>query len=156
MNYILQRYSDDGQSSLGLLFDDSRKLKAYTLEDERRDEKVKGETRIPAGTYELRLLKSVTPMTERYRAKFPWFSYHVEVSKVIGFSNVYIHVGNKDKDTDGCILLGDSANNNIHTDGFISGSADAYKRWYQTIVPYLETHKAFITIRDEEYITGAT
>lgn len=149
--YILQRYSDDTASTLGLLLLD-HKLLAYTLEDERRETKVKGETRIPAGTYNLYLLKQVTPLTERYRARFNWFQWHICLAEVPGFSNVYIHVGNTDRDTDGCILLGDTTNNNVQGDGFIGGSVNAYQRFYLDLAPYLYEHSAVLHIRDESFL----
>ena len=155
LHNLLQRYSDDGESSLGLMFTGFDKAKlpfaGYTLEDEARAVKVAKETRIPAGIYELRLLKVLSPMTERYRAKFPdWFTWHVQIMNVQNFQYVYIHIGNEEKDTDACVLLGDTANNNAVADGFIGESTQAYKRWYQQVVPHLEAGgQAFIEIRDE-------
>ena len=53
------RYSSQKDSTLGMLFDvtKGRKFLCFTLEDEKRRTKVKGETRIPAGTYKLKLRK---------------------------------------------------------------------------------------------------
>ena len=55
--YEVLRFSSQEDSTLGMLFDvtDGRKFLCFTLEDEARDEKVKGETRIPAGTYKIKL-----------------------------------------------------------------------------------------------------
>ena len=51
------RFSSQNDSTLGLLFDvtHGRKFLCFTLEDEARDTKVMGETRIPAGIYDLKL-----------------------------------------------------------------------------------------------------
>ena len=51
------RYSSQKDSTLGMLFDvtKGRKFLCFTLEDEARRTKVKGETRIPAGTYKLKI-----------------------------------------------------------------------------------------------------
>ena len=47
------RISSESDSTSGLLFDitdpDNKKFLAYTLEDEKRKEKVMHETRVPAG-----------------------------------------------------------------------------------------------------------
>ena len=53
------RYSSQKDSTLGMLFDvtKGRKFLCFTLEDEARRTKIKGETRIPAGTYKLKLRK---------------------------------------------------------------------------------------------------
>lgn len=153
---LLQRYSDDGQSTLGLLFSGSQyglQFMCYTLEDERREIKVPGDTRIPAGRYEMKLRQALSPLTEKYRQRFPWFTWHVEVTGVPGFQNVYLHVGNKDGDTEGCILLGDTANNNVMADGFIGGSAGAYERWYEIVAGRLaEGGRVFLEVRDEPAI----
>lgn len=149
---ILQRFSDSGKSSLGLLFlGEPGRLSfcSYTLEDEARALKVKGETRIPAGYYELKLRKDESPLTKKYRDRFPWFTWHIQVMDVPGFEYVYIHIGNTEQDTDACILLGDGANNNTVKDGFISGSVEAYERWYKKVSQHLLDGQAFIEIRDE-------
>lgn len=154
LSYLLLRYSDDGESSLGLWFrrDPTRaKFQSYTLEDGFRVIKVVGETRIPARLYELKLRKELTPLTQRYRERYSWFSWHVEIVGVPGFTSVYVHVGNKDKDTDACVLMGDDANNNQVEDGFIGKSVNAYKRWYEEIVPHLEAGgRAFVDVCDEK------
>lgn len=149
MNFILQRYSDNRESTLGLLFLKGSGLFCYTLEDEFRAVKVAKETRIPAGFYELGLRQEQTPMTIRYQQKYPWFKKHIEILKVPNFTGVYIHIGNKDTDTDGCLLLGDVANNNKVGQGEITQSTIAFKRFYDKVYPHLESGKAFIEIRDE-------
>lgn len=160
MKFILQRYSDNRKSTLGLLFyvtPDARcerlTLQSYTLEDEYRDEKVSKETRIPAGTYELGLQPVDTPMTIRYQQKYTWFKKHIEIKSVPGFKGIYIHVGNNDGDTEGCILLGDSADNNVISEGMIQNSTAAFKRFYVSIYDHLAAgKKATIEIRDESFL----
>lgn len=70
-----------------------------TLEDEYRDIKVHGETRIPAGTYKIELVNS-PKFTPRYGHKM------LAVTNVPNFQGILIHPGNTDKDTSGCILVG--------------------------------------------------
>lgn len=157
MNYIIQRYSDNRDCTLGILFkeivDGNGKrlhLEAYTLEDEYRAIKQAKETRIPAGFYELGLQPSDTPKTLQYRAKYPWFKNHIEILKVKDFKGVYIHIGNHDEDTEGCILLGDTVNNNNVATGEITTSMVAFKRFYEVVHEYLSNGgKAFLTIKDE-------
>lgn len=148
--YTLQRFSDSGESTLGLMFLDSI-FQCYTLEDEARAVKVAGETRIPAGLYELKLRQELTPLTQKYRSRFQWFEWHIEIVNVKGFTNVYIHVGNDDDDTNACVLVGDTANNNrVHT-GFIGESVPAYERWYKPTLAHLKAGgHAYIDIRDED------
>lgn len=146
---ILQRYSDNGESTLGLLLRGGV-FNCYTLEDEARVVKVAGETRIPAGRYPLKLRQELTPLTQKYRNRFPWFEWHVEIADVRGFTNVYIHVGNKDDDTDACVLLGDTANNNRVNTGFIGESVPAYERWYKDTLAHLKHGgRAWLQVLDE-------
>ena len=54
MELEVLRFSSQSDSTSGLLFENSsvgKKFLCYCLEDERRALKVKGETRVPAGTY---------------------------------------------------------------------------------------------------------
>ena len=116
-----------------------KKFLAYTLEDEQRDEKVFGETRIPEGTYKLGLRK-VGGYHARYSKKFD--DFHIGMLHVLdvpGFEYILIHCGNTDEHTAGCLLVGDSQENNqIKKDGFIGRSVQAYKRIYPRIASALE------------------
>tara|TARA_Y100000004_G_scaffold92580_1_gene103739 strand:- start:404 stop:895 length:492 start_codon:yes stop_codon:yes gene_type:complete len=116
-----------------------KKFLAYTLEDEYRDEKVFGETRIPDGIYKMGLRK-VGGYHARYSKKFA--DIHIgmlHVLNVPGFEYILIHCGNTDEHTAGCLLVGDSQENNqIKKDGFIGKSVQAYKRIYPRIASALE------------------
>lgn len=136
----LRRFSDDGDSTLGGLYIDS-KLFAFTLEDEFREVKKKGETRIPAGVYKLGIKKSVTPLTEKYRNKYSWFKYHIEILNVAEFQNVYIHIGNYETHTDGCVLLGSGAEIRDEKSEIISKSTERFKKFYNIIYPLLEKNE---------------
>ena len=81
-------------------------FQCVTLEDEYREVKVAGETRIPAGRYEIDL-RTESPMADRYRLNFgSWHKGMLWLQDVPGFNYVYIHVGNDDEDTSGCVLVG--------------------------------------------------
>ena len=154
MTYILTRYSDNGDSTLGLLhkvletaLGKRLVLQGYTLEDEYRDEKVMQETRIPAGVYTVDKQPIDTPLTKKYQAKYPWFKKHLEIKNVPGFVGVYFHIGNTDSDSAGCILLGDVASNNVIGDGSISNSTIAFKRFYQSVYDNLPVT---LVVRDEK------
>ena len=120
---------------------------AYTLEDEQRDKKVYGETRIPNGTYELQLRKE-GGYHQKYSKRFP--DIHIgmlHVTDVPGFEYILIHCGNTDEHTAGCLLVGDSQENNqITKDGFIGKSTQAYKRIYPRIAEAIECGEE-VTIR---------
>lgn len=149
MNLNLQRFSDNRESTLGLIHI-NKIFEAYSLEDEFHVGKIKSTTRIPAGTYPIRLREDVTPLTQHYRNRFDWFIWHLEIVGIPNFSHVYIHVGNNSEDTDACILVGDAANDNTKEKGFISKSVVAYKDLYFKVVEALEHgEEVTITIKDE-------
>ena len=116
-----------------------REFLAYTLEDEYRNEKVFGETRIPNGTYKLALRKT-GGYHQKYSKRFS--NIHIgmlHVTNVPGFEYILIHCGNTDEHTAGCLLVGDSQENNqITKDGFIGKSTQAYKRIYPRIAEAIE------------------
>ena len=129
------RISSGSDSTNGILLDKTNnKFLAYTLEDEYRDEKKFGETRIPEGTYKLGLRK-VGSYHTKYSKRFS--DIHIGMLHVLdvpNFEYILIHCGNTDEHTAGCLLVGDSQENNqITKDGFIGKSTQAYKRIYPDI-----------------------
>ena len=136
MQLSVLRYSENGESTLGLLFIDG-KFECYTLEDEHRDIKVKAETRIQSGTYQVKL-RTIGTHHQRYSKKFP--DIHkgmLHVQDVPEFTNILIHIGNNDDNTAGCLLVGDSSINNLTRAGQINNSTYAYKRMYAKVAKVL-------------------
>ena len=144
MKLKVLRYSSQEDSTSGALFNITNGVEflCYTLEDEFRDVKISGETRIPAGTYKLKFRK-VGGFHERYTRRFP--EIHKGMLEVVGVPNfdyILIHCGNDDDDTAGCLLVGDSQENNlVRKSGFVGKSTQAYKRIYPIIAEALEEGK---------------
>ena len=137
MKYEVLRVSSGKDSTSGLLFEVSqnkRTFLAYTLEDEQRDVKVWGETRIPAGTYKLKL-RTEGGFHNKYASKYGNFHKGmIHVQDVPGFEYILWHTGNTDEHTAGCLILGNTqTNNRIAKDGFIGSSVDAYKFVYPRV-----------------------
>ena len=129
------RFSSQNDSTLGLLFDvtNSRKFLCFTLEDEARDTKIMAETRIPEGIYELKL-RTVGGFHGRYSKKYgSWHKGMIHVQNVPNFRYILWHTVNTDEHTAGCLLLGDTSQQNINKEGFIGASTAAYKRVYPKI-----------------------
>lgn len=140
MKLEVLRYSDNGESLLGLLFIDG-KFECYTLEDEARTEKVWGETAIPDGEYKVEY-RTVGGHHERYSKRFS--DIHkgmLHVKDVPNFKYILIHIGNDDDDTAGCLLVGNSSISNQVQDGFVGYSTDAYKRLYKKVSNALEKNE---------------
>ena len=137
MKLKVLRFSSQEDSTSGLLFlEDNQEIKflCYTLEDEKRDVKVRGETRVPAGTYKLEL-RTEGGFHNKYKDRYGKFHKGMlHVTNVPNFEFILIHTGNTDEHTAGCLLVGDSQENNVIVkDGFIGKSTNAYKRIYPDI-----------------------
>jgi len=137
MKLKVLRFSSQEDSTSGLLFLEGKKgleFLCYTLEDEARVLKIKGETRVPAGTYKLEL-RTEGGFHNKYKKRYGGFHKGMlHVTNVPNFEYILIHTGNTDEHTAGCLLVGDSQeNNNIIKDGFIGKSTNAYKRIYTDI-----------------------
>jgi len=151
MKLQVLRFSSESDSTSGLLFDITEGVKflAYTLEDERRDEKVMKETRIPSGTYEVKL-RTEGGHHNKYASRYG--SMHkgmLWLQDVPNFKWILIHCGNTDEHTAGCLLVGDSQENNqIKENGFIGSSSNAYKRIYPSIAEAVENEKVTIEYID--------
>lgn len=141
----VQRLHHYSNYTIGVLYIDGV-LQCFTLEDEKRDVKVMSKTRIPAGVYDMRLQRA-GQMNTRYAAKYPNHRGMLHVQNVPNFTGIFIHVGNTDLDTAGCILVAQS-----HTLGrnFIGSSVVAYTRIYDLIATALEKgQKVQIQVVDE-------
>jgi hypothetical protein len=88
-----------------------------TIEDQEREEKIKGQTAIPCGTY-----KVTVDMSIRFKRYMPL------LHNVPNFTGVRIHNGNTDKDTEGCILVG-----KYLYEGFITNSRDTFQELMKRI-----------------------
>ncbi len=155
MKLEVLRISSESDSSSGLLFDISegtRKFLCYTLEDEYRNDKVMHETRVPAGTYNI-LLRTVGGFHAKYTKRYDFHKGMLHVQDVPGFKWILIHTGNTDEHTSGCLIVGDSQENNqLKKDGFIGRSTQAYKRIYPPIAAALEAGEE-VTITYTDYDT---
>ena len=152
----LRRVYDNSDTTLGYMLDLTEKLfLGFTCEDQKQiGPKLKGETRIPAGRYRITLNKSLTPKTEEYRKNYAWFVWHMMLNDVHGFTGIYIHIGNSDEDTDGCLLLGDNATNIAvyKTGRSITESKNAFERFYKKYYPLLDSDvPIYITVIDEQF-----
>ena len=72
------------------------------------------------------------------------------VREVPNFEYILIDTGNTDEHTAGCLIVGDSQQNNtIKSDGFVGSSTQAYKRIYTPIAEALEKgEEVVITYKD--------
>lgn len=96
MNMWLKRYRFGTTATIGELYLNGE-FQCYTLEDVvRSGPKVHGHTAIPEGRYRVEITWS-----PRFKRMLPL------LYDVPGFEGIRIHPGNTDRDTEGCILVGE-------------------------------------------------
>ena len=150
LELLNRRISSGAEATLGTLFDVTGEpaFQCYVLEDQFNEPKVKGETRIPPGRYRIEF-RDEGGMIVRYKKRFAWHRGMLWLRHVPDFQFVYIHVGNKDDDTDGCLLVGDGQRSNVTERGTIQMSVAAYRRLYEKIAAALGAgDEVWITIED--------
>lgn len=99
MKIRVERFEHSPEETFGRLFIDDQQY-CLTLEDQHRDVKVKGDTRIPAGTYKVGLVNSPS-FSPKYGHEMLW------IKDVPNFTGILIHCGNTEDDTAGCLLVGE-------------------------------------------------
>jgi len=140
----LERFYSTNDATLGSLSINGQ-FECYTLEDEYREKKIHSETRIPQGTYQIKLQNDGT-MTLKYAKKFPdTHKGMLWLQDVPNFSTIYIHIGNTDDDSSGCILVGKNYNKKEMK---LSASTIAYRELYPKVTETLAHEEVFIDIDD--------
>lgn len=130
-----RRYSDDGDTSLGLLYIDEH-FYGYTLEDTFNVNTIAGRARIPEGIYMIDFHQEASPFTKQYQKTRSWFSWHLQLKNVEGFKNVYIHNGGTHEDSKGSILISKGLDiSDSRT--FLQGSKETFEEFYGIISDYL-------------------
>lgn len=136
MKILVERFESEVDHTLSKVYIDDI-FQCFAIEDEYRAVKVKGETRIPDGTYILGRRQS----PDHGNAWMLW------VKDVPNFKYILIHPGNTTADTEGCLLLGKRV-------GSISGrravldSKLAVSEFYAIVMPQVEAgHEITITYK---------
>jgi hypothetical protein len=119
----------------------------HGLEDQPQPEgvKVMHETRIPAGTYRIGL-RNEGGMTKKYAARYDFHRGMLHILDVPNFQWVYIHTGNTDDHTSGCLLVGYTENETTMT---IGRSRAAYTDLYMKVVDAAADGELEIEFLDE-------
>lgn len=132
MNLKLTRKTFTEKSTIGeLSVDDVREC--FTLEDRVRPKKIKGQTAIPAGTYQV-----IIDFSNRFQRLMPL------LINVPNFAGVRIHAGNTYADTEGCILVGQNWSKD-----FIGNSRPAYAALFKKLQAAYKKEKIFLEIVEE-------
>lgn len=129
--YTIGRLYVDGKYMCNTLEDKDRGLTQSMPLERIKAIKVAGETAIPTGTY-----KVIIQWSPHFKRLLP------HLQSVPGFEAILIHAGNTNKDTRGCILLGENKK---------VGQVVNSRHWaYEVLTPLIEkVGKGSCTIRIE-------
>ena len=106
-------------------------LELYGLEPGFHEPKIPGKTRIPAGIYRVGV-KAQSKFDPAYRQKFGvMHEGMLEILDVPNFTAVLIHIGNDVEDTDGCLLVGETGDEQAMR---VLNSRKAYLMLYRTVI----------------------
>ena len=152
MNIFQRRLFQTAEETISILYLDG-KFACWILEDQYRAVKVWGDTRIPAGKYELELRKEGS-QHRRYKKKFSFHKGMIHLLDVPNFKYIHFHIGNNDEDTAGCLLAGTYPIPFYGADFIPQGynvrrSTDAYKKVYPLIAEAIEKGDTYYEIEDE-------
>ena len=136
-------------------------FKGYGVEDEQRDVKVKGETRIPNGWYELgsrlspkfssayymddnyNIIRSSKRTTDTIKKRYHTQHELIWVLDVPNFDFILWHWGNTDDNTDGCYLVG-SGVGDFNGQRCVTASRDKYEEVYPIIMRAIKCKGAIV------------
>jgi|TARA_Y100000310_G_scaffold12531_2_gene12901 hypothetical protein len=145
MKITVNRFISDDDATLSSIAVDGRFV-CFGLEDEYRETKVAGETRIPAGAYKVGI-RDVGGFHNRYTRKFPDFHKGMlEIKDVPNFKYILIHIGNTDGNTDGCLLVGKGCDTTNELR--VNNSTGAYKDIYKQVIDSAVCGELSIVIND--------
>lgn len=149
MQIKVNRFFSSATSTLSLIFINGV-FQCFGLEDEFREIKVAGETRIPAGNYQVGV-RAEGGFHSKYLARFGQ-EFHrgmLHVQEVPGFEFILIHCGNTEKDTAGCLLVGQGVDSAKDAE-MVTKSTQAYKEFYSKVIDQALMGKLWITYEDND------
>lgn len=169
MNIIVNRQKSQKDWTLSTFNADDNSFKGVGVEDEKRDVKVFGETRIGSGTYQLTLTNSPKFSKEYYRdengnlmlakdwslasqevkAIFKFPHELITVNGVENFDRILWHWGNTDLDTHGCYIVGSVFGKTKGRDGVLN-SRKKYTEIYPIIFRAIKSGIVKVTYIDNE------
>jgi len=110
----------------------------YTYEDSKGQPGISSARRILAGKYPIGFEMNETDFTLKYRLKFNWFSFHLQVKKTGNDSTANIHCGATNTETINGILL----------------QEEVYEKLYKKIADLINAGETvFVQIYDENWFS---
>lgn len=169
MKVLILRDPSEKDWTTSEFFFDEKKM-GVGIEDERRSVKVKGETCIPEGVYEMglrdspkfsysyfrddegNLIDNKSRTTIELQKKYHTAHEMIWVKDVPKFEYVLFHWGNTDDDTDGCYIVG-SKFGEIDKQKAVLASRDKYKEIYPILFKAIKKGGVTVEYKSKESIT---
>jgi len=149
MEILVQRKHDNHDSTVGHVYMDGE-LFCVSIEDTFRHNKIKGVTRIPAGRYKVELRKE-GGMYGRYLDKHGTDGM-LHLQNVPGFTFIYLHIGNTDEDSHGCILVAQEIRQGVtrgQLEQRIVSSTNTYKKLHALVsIELAKGREVWVTVLD--------
>jgi len=150
MIYLMPAFHQTTLYTLSLLTDEDEEFICFICQDAQRLTKVPGQTRIPAGTYEL-ILENSPKMSPVYQKYLPTPDGHpmVTLVGVPQYTQVRMHPGVSEADTLGCPLIGYGATTNPKSTSRLINSRDCYLEvFYPRVSASIKAGKTFLKVID--------
>lgn len=125
--YTIGKLYIDGKYFSDTLEDTDRKLYQGQGKEWIDEVKIFGKTAIPYGTYKV-TLKQKSSKFSKYKQYEFCKGYLPRLINVPCFEGVLIHIGNTNKDTEGCILVGENKKK-----GAVINSTKTFKKLYEIL-----------------------
>ena len=125
--YCIGKLYIDGQYFCDTIEDKDRNLDDGMTEQAIKSAKVYGETAIPTGSYPITL--NVQSQRFKHRMAYTFCKgYLPRLQNVKGFDGILIHIGNTQKDSAGCILVGQNK-----VVGQVLNSTETFRKLYAVL-----------------------
>lgn len=150
MEIMIQRLIQTPNETTGMLSIDGKHF-CFTMEDEHRDVKKLNETRIPSGRYSL-IVRTNGGMHKKYTERYGPKKHKgmLWLQDVPGFEWIYIHVGNYESDTSGCILTGFGLKHDPFSQPMVTHSTPAYLELAGLVYDAIDAdEQVWVTINDQ-------
>lgn len=163
---IVERQESEVDCTLSKFFSDDGLVTGVGVEDEKREVKVKGETCIDAGIYDLdlrisprftkeyfrdengNLIAASKRTTDELKKRYAFPHELIWIKNVPEFEFVLIHWGNTDDDTDGCYIVG-SMFGKVASQSGVLNSRNKYMEIYPLIWRAIKAGKVQIEFKDK-------
>ena len=147
--FYLSRLFRNHEETIGI-FSTAGRVICHSLEDEKRTVKLFGETRIPAGKYEINF-RTEGRLHKKYMALYPTMHKGMLwIRNIKNFTYCYIHQGVDDTHTAGCPLCATDSHTRHDNRYKLVNSGIGYRRFYPLMAkPLMAGDRVFLDIRDE-------